>query len=235
MRNIIQKKIISSKKENVSEYEKLIPVQQLFIQLQKLNRRYRLFTQGKNVLDLGCGEGRNTKYISDQGASVAGIDICKEGIKNAKKKYPKIKFYAADILRFKNKELYDLVFSQMVICNVKREGEIKKIFSKIYSLLNDGGRFFLSNADINTHFLNGNFIKHTFRSPIKNGDAIQVQLLREDGSYSKPWINYEWKEEKLVKLLKDSGFKEIITNNSMRKKGYYFIIAKKNEKKSKAI
>lgn len=227
MRNIPQKKIISRKKENEGEYEKLVPVQQLFLQLQKLNQEYRLFTQGQNVLDLGCGGGRNAKYISDQGASIVGVDICEESIKKAKKKYPKIRFHIADVLKFESKELYDLVFSQMVICNVEREEEVKRIFLKIYSLLNNEGRFFLSNADINTHFSNGDFIKHTFRSPIKNGDAMQVQLLREDGSYSKPWINYEWKERKLIKLLKDSGFKEIITNNSMRDKGYYFIIAKK--------
>ncbi len=63
------------------------------------------------ILDLGCGVGRTTKPLYDLGYNVIGVEIIKEMIDLAKKKYPNIDFRVGDAcnLKFKDAE-FDIVF-----------------------------------------------------------------------------------------------------------------------------
>lgn len=49
------------------------------------------------VLDLGCGTGRTTLYIHNQGYQVTGIDISEPMIKQARLNHPKIRYYLGDM------------------------------------------------------------------------------------------------------------------------------------------
>ena len=51
---------------------------------------------GDSVLEIGCHCGKTTKLIADAGANVIGIDIGKNIINNAMKRYPKVPFRVAD-------------------------------------------------------------------------------------------------------------------------------------------
>jgi ubiquinone/menaquinone biosynthesis C-methylase UbiE len=51
-----------------------------------------------SLVDVGCGPGRDSKYWSDRGVHVVGIDVCREMIERAKLDYPEIEFRVADIL-----------------------------------------------------------------------------------------------------------------------------------------
>lgn len=68
----------------------------------------------KNVLDLGCGNGRLTKALYDKGFSVKGIDASGELLKIARKIYPDIQFIQADATSFDLAEPVDVVFSNAV-------------------------------------------------------------------------------------------------------------------------
>jgi 2-polyprenyl-3-methyl-5-hydroxy-6-metoxy-1,4-benzoquinol methylase len=45
----------------------------------------RLIRPGDYVLDLGCGEGRDSVYFAERGGVVTGIDLSAEGIAKAKR------------------------------------------------------------------------------------------------------------------------------------------------------
>jgi len=39
-----------------------------------------LIGSNKNILDIGCGTGRNSEYLNAQGHTVTGIDFCQEAV-----------------------------------------------------------------------------------------------------------------------------------------------------------
>ena len=66
---------------------------------------------GGPVLELAAGTGRLAKGILDLGLNYTGIDISKEFLKVAKKKYnKKAKFFNSDMRKFKFKKKYKFIF-----------------------------------------------------------------------------------------------------------------------------
>ena len=49
------------------------------VEMVKLHRLDR-DTEGKRMLDLGCGDGRHSEYFLNLGYEVVGTDFCKEAI-----------------------------------------------------------------------------------------------------------------------------------------------------------
>jgi ubiquinone/menaquinone biosynthesis C-methylase UbiE len=68
------------------------------------------YFRGK-ILDLGCGCGRTTKYISDQKFDVVGVDITTELICKGKELYPELDLRAGDAVRLEfDSKTFDIVF-----------------------------------------------------------------------------------------------------------------------------
>jgi len=55
-----------------------------FLKFLKKERKYK--TEGKNILDLGCGTGRNSNYLAERGNNVIGIEISKTALNIAKER-----------------------------------------------------------------------------------------------------------------------------------------------------
>ena len=67
---------------------------------------------GKKVLDVGCGIGRECKYVGEKGFYITGIDFSKEIIEEAKKIYPSGKFEVKDLtkMNYPEKSFDGLIF-----------------------------------------------------------------------------------------------------------------------------
>lgn len=100
---------------------------------------------GKNILDVGCGDGTHAFVLSKLGATVSGQDLSISGIERAnKREYGetnslKGKFVCADATKLMfESESFDAVFSsdffEHISLNTKRE-----IFAEIYRVLKPGG------------------------------------------------------------------------------------------------
>lgn len=53
--------------------------------------------KGSKVLDIGCGNGNFSKYISDKGFDCEGVDLSPEMLKIARERIPEIKFTLKDM------------------------------------------------------------------------------------------------------------------------------------------
>lgn len=93
---------------------------------------------GETILDLGCGTGYLTNLIAESGADVLGIDSSIEMIKQARLKYPAIKFDVMDATNFTFEKKFDAVFSNAVLHWIP---EKEKVVECIFNCLKQGGRF----------------------------------------------------------------------------------------------
>ena len=109
--------------------------------------------KNKNILDIGCGEGRFAFTCSKKGAKVDAIDVSSKLIDFAKEynyskniNYYNLDFGNVDINKFKSKK-YDFIVINMVLLNIFSEKKVTNIFEKCYKLLNKNG--ILAFSDLN--------------------------------------------------------------------------------------
>lgn len=79
---------------------------------------YGLFNDNSVVLDVGCGEGRNSIFLAEQGHVVDAFDISEAGIEKAKyiakTKNVVVNFFVQDLDKFQFTKNYDIVLSHGV-------------------------------------------------------------------------------------------------------------------------
>lgn len=82
--------------------------------------------KGDTCLDLGCGEGRNAKYMWDRGIKVYGIDISDEGVRQTNKRIGVDVASTAKIIDLKSGSF------KCVVCNrVIEYGNTNQVFNTI--------------------------------------------------------------------------------------------------------
>jgi SAM-dependent methyltransferase len=109
-----------------------------------MNRReladfLKLIPKRSTVLDIGCGSGRVTKFLTDHDLNVVGIDISRNMLKLAKQKAPGAEFYRQDMRKLDfPKESFDGALALYSIIHVPRKYH-SGIFKKIYRALKPKG------------------------------------------------------------------------------------------------
>jgi len=94
------------------------------------------------ILDVGCGTGEISNFLSQFGGNVCGIDLSKDSIKIAKKRYPEIEFYYDDITKkTKHNPTFDFIFSIGVLHHIP---EIDKAIENIKLCMNRNTYFVVS-------------------------------------------------------------------------------------------
>jgi len=93
---------------------------------------------GERVLDLGCGTGHLAAKIAETGAHVVGVDRSPEMIRQAKEKYPALRFEVMDAREVSLDGTFDAVFSNATLHWIK---EPERAIAGIKKLLRPGGRF----------------------------------------------------------------------------------------------
>ena len=93
---------------------------------------------GEHILDLGCGTGHLTARIAETGAHVVGIDRSPGMIRQAKEKYPSLRFELMDAREIQLDGNFDAVFSNATLHWIK---EPERVIAGIKKLLRPGGRF----------------------------------------------------------------------------------------------
>lgn len=94
--------------------------------------------RGKDILDVGCGNGDFAYKLYDKGASVIGVDISEEMHKRAKAKYPMLDIRVIDFSHpeIKIDKKFDFVILELVIMFVK---DVDGLLKNIRKVLNENG------------------------------------------------------------------------------------------------
>ena len=99
--------------------------------------------EGKNVLDAGCGNGRDCKYINQKGFKFKGIDLSKEMLVIAKKMVPKVDFEVMDITNITYSDnSYDGIISNCSFFHIPVE-ELPKTLNSFSKILKPNGKLLL--------------------------------------------------------------------------------------------
>ncbi len=103
-----------------------------------------LLTKKANVLDVGCGGGIKTKYISEKGHCVLGIDFSEKMIEIARRENPEVEFAVIDMYDMdKIEETFDGIFAQAALLHIPKTRALE-VLTKMKDKLNEDGLLYLA-------------------------------------------------------------------------------------------
>lgn len=143
-------------------------------------------TEANSVLDLGCGNGRNSLYLNSIGYSVQAIDYSGEALKIFNSKNTNnISIHHNDILSglpFKTAS-FDIVLDSYFHCHIIDLNEWKGVLKDMHRVLKTGGTFISIQLSVNDIYYKNNMCSeiqggHISHDPINNFKKIHYTIDR---------------------------------------------------------
>ncbi|MBQ7875154.1 MAG: class I SAM-dependent methyltransferase [Oscillospiraceae bacterium] len=130
--------------------------------VMKVIEKYRI-TQDMKILEIGCGEGRDSKTVLDFGYGLTATDISKEAVSYCKKIMPQYagSFSVMDCLSDNPDEKFDFIYAIAVIHMLVPDKDRNGFYSFIFDHLTENGTALIctmgngeieSQSDINEAF-----------------------------------------------------------------------------------
>ena len=95
---------------------------------------------GGRVVELGCGSGALSNYMSECGFSVVALDFSRALLDIAKRRYPHIDFFEADIAEYLPSIKYDGLITKDVLFHLPPR-DLERVIKNFKNILKKGGRF----------------------------------------------------------------------------------------------
>lgn len=103
---------------------------------------------GASILDVGCGSGAKSAYLSAKGFQVVGFDFSEEMIRLAREVAPQATFYLKDMSKPLGFEpVFDGVFAQAALLHIPKN-EVMAVLRTILTPLKSGGYFYAAVKNI---------------------------------------------------------------------------------------
>jgi ubiquinone/menaquinone biosynthesis C-methylase UbiE len=185
--------------------------------------------KGKQVLDLSCGEGYNTRILARIGAKVVGVDFSEKMIGLARKTEKEEKLGisycvsdAADLKDFES-ERFDVVTCLMALMDIER---YEDAISEVARVLKKNGRFVFSI----THpcFEYGDTVgkepiaEWKYEEGTENSEGRNAGHLEVRKYFGIAKCEVSWDMERLVKPFKTTSFHRTLTDyfQALHKSGF---------------
>lgn len=156
------------------------------------------FIKGGKTADIGCGIGRDTHWLNQQGFPTSGIDASEEMLKQARFLYPTNNFiqdYLPDLNQLSESRFQNILCSAVLMHLSKVD--LKIACSRLLQLLNDNGCLVISYRGTNEignrekgklyESININDFLNIF---IKNGCEVLVKESETEITRSLTWHNF---------------------------------------------
>ena len=136
---------IRSYDEIAEEYcEKTLKNGDRELQKSMLDKTISYLQEGARIIDLGCGDGRDTDHLKRKGFDVVGIDLSRSMINLARKKYPDCTFIQMDMRdTIFPEDTFHFAWANAAIINLPKS-EFSQLESEIYRILDKDGIFAFS-------------------------------------------------------------------------------------------
>lgn len=107
--------------------------------LENLFNKFKKLLNGKKILDLGCGPGREAKYFISKGFEYTGLELSKEILELAKKIEPNAKYVFGDMrnIPFEDNSFNGVISLTSIIHIPKNQVEL--VLKEIYRVLQTKG------------------------------------------------------------------------------------------------
>ncbi|MES2213885.1 MAG: class I SAM-dependent methyltransferase [Patescibacteria group bacterium] len=103
-----------------------------------------LLKPSATVLDVGCGAGVKTKYLSEKGLKVTGIDFSDKFLEIATREVPTATFKVLDMKNVETLgEQFDGVFAQASLLHIPKK-EIVNVIAKLILVLKTDGYIYIA-------------------------------------------------------------------------------------------
>lgn len=113
------------------------------VRVEDIERGFSLVGTEPNVLEIGCGDGRDAKEIFSRAYGYEGMDVSEEMLELAREHVPGAKFVQADVETYDFPKNIDLIFSFASLLHSDRE-HVALVLGKALRALNPGGVFYIS-------------------------------------------------------------------------------------------
>ena len=140
------------------------------------------------VLDAGCGPGRDTAYLQEDGLDVVAVDISEGMIEEAKKN--DVKAIKGDLLNIISNEEFDGIWCMATLADIPKS-HAKKLIQNFYKALKKEGIMYIA---------------------VKEGEG--EELIEKERYWNSPRFYAFYKKDELNQLLKENGFEIIELSNS---------------------
>lgn len=173
---------------------------------------------GKSLLDLACGNGEYTRKFKVAGADpVVGLDLSQGmidlAVAHEEKEPLGIEYSVDDLYELKESRTFDIVTAVHLLHYMRHEIDVERALRRIYSLINDGGKFvtFMANPtfDINRHDPKDSKTKMAYyftKADPENGGEFHFY---PGGFDHIKLVFYRWHQSFLEELTKKIGYSAI--------------------------
>lgn len=154
------------------------------------------------ILVVGCGSGKEVRYLSKGNNDVWGFDLSSEAILMAKSEHPHLKerFFVEDLYNLDRimDGKFDGIVANAILLHLLDRDDISNVLKSMHNRLNKGGVCFI--RLIEKYESNGEFLPQEFDSKYLD-THIDEKSQRGKGR----WFVY-YKQTELIRFAKDAGF-----------------------------
>lgn len=103
-----------------------------------------MLSANAKILDLGCGIGVDSNYMTSKGFDVIGIDLSKEMLKLAKQKFPHIDFRQQDIRKLNFPiNYFDGILASCSLIHIPKK-DVPELLHTLNQILKNGGAVYIA-------------------------------------------------------------------------------------------
>jgi len=184
-----------------------------------------LYANGKNAMDFGCGAGRSTRFLQNQGLNAIGVDISSEMIALAKNIDPSGEYRLVEEgkLEIFEDNYFDIIQSAFTFDNIPTLDLKVKLFKEFKRILKTGGCMInlVSSPELYTHDW-ASFITTCFPENFTAKCGDRVRTIMKDVEDQRPVDDILWPDLDYRKVFKTAGLELISTYRPLGKQSEPF-------------
>ena len=160
---------------------------------------------GKSAIDIGCGEGRFSRILSELGATVTGIDLTEPFIERARSLSTGETYLLgnAETLQDIDNDTYDIAVSYIVLVDLQ---DYRSAINAAFRVLRPGGRLVVCNIHPMRSCVEGGWIKQGDAKLFYPVDNYTDEGPREFNWFGRKFVNMHFTLSSYIGTFLDAGF-----------------------------